>query len=85
MESGGGEWGEVAVLDGDLVRACSDRAGGENVVVRVMVNDLEEIIRSDLQEGSGGEFHIVHQGGQGSVPGMRNFPRVSKVTFLPRR
>ena len=61
MVSGGGERGEVAILRDDVVRACGDRAIGENVVVRVVVDDLEMVVRSDPQEGSGGEFHIFHQ------------------------
>ena len=67
MVSGGGEWGEVAVLGDDVVRACGDCAIGDFVVVGVVVDDLEVIMGSDPQERSGGEFHIIHQAG-GFVP-----------------
>lgn len=46
MVSGGGEWCEVAVLRYDVVCARGDRAIGENIVVRVVVDDLEMVLGS---------------------------------------
>ncbi len=64
MVSSGGERGEVTVLGDNVVRACGDRAVGENIVVGVVIDDLEVVVRSDPQEGSGREFHVVHQAGE---------------------
>lgn len=64
MISGGGEWIEVVVFRDDEIRACGDRAVGENVVIRVVADDLEVVFRSHPLERSGGEFHVVHQEGE---------------------
>lgn len=64
MVSGSGEWGEVAVVGDNVIGTCGDRAVGENVVVWVVVDDLEMVVGSDPQDGSGGEFHVVHQSGE---------------------
>jgi hypothetical protein len=64
MVASGGEWREVAVLGDDVVCACGDRTIGELVVVRILIDDLKMVVRSDPQECSGGEFHIVHQAGE---------------------
>ena len=41
MASGGGEWGEVAILGDDVVRACGDRTIGEFVIVRIRRDELK--------------------------------------------
>ena len=54
MASGGGEWGEVAILGDDVVRACSDRAIGELVIVRIRLDELKAKGMADTLDSAAG-------------------------------
>jgi hypothetical protein len=61
MVSGGGEWGEVAVLGDDAGGTCGDRAIGEFVVVRICGDELKAKGRADVADVSAGLLEEVDE------------------------
>ena len=61
MVSGGGEWGEVAILGDDVVRACGDRAIGEFVVVRIRRDELKAKGGADVLDVAAGLLEEVDE------------------------
>ena len=64
MVSGGGEWGEVAVLGDEVVRACGDRAIGEFVVVRIRRDELKAKSGADMLDIAAGLLEDVDEAQQ---------------------
>ncbi len=61
MITGGGEWGEVAILGDDVFRACGDRAIGEFVVVRIRRDELKAKSGADMLDIAAGLLEEVDE------------------------